>query len=59
MNVLVAIDSMKGSLTSRQAAEAVRAGVLAACPDAAVETLPVADGGEGPWRRWCRAWAVS
>ena len=43
MNVLVAIDSMKGSLTSRQAAEAVRAGVLAACPDAAVETLPVAD----------------
>ena len=47
MNVLVTIDSMKGSLTSRQAAEAVRAGVLAACPDAAVETLPVADGGEG------------
>lgn len=47
MNVLVAIDSMKGSLSSRQAAAAVRDGVLAACPDAAVDWLPVADGGEG------------
>ncbi len=45
--VLVAPDSFKGSLSAVQAAEAMERGVLAAWPDAVVEKVPVADGGEG------------
>ncbi|MGV1003453.1 MAG: glycerate kinase [Candidatus Nanopelagicales bacterium] len=47
MNVVCALDSFKGSLDSRSAGEAARAGVLAAAPDAQVTVLQVADGGEG------------
>lgn len=47
MKVVIAIDSYKGSVTSLQAGEAAKAGVLAACPGAKVEVLPLADGGEG------------
>ena len=53
MKVVVAIDSLKGSLTSLEAGEAIRAGVLRAIPDAEVVVRPLADGGEGtveaPW----------
>lgn len=41
------MDSFKGSLTSMQAGNAARDGVLAACPDADVTVCPMADGGEG------------
>ena len=47
MKVVIAIDSFKGSLTSAEAAEAVREGILAARPDANIVIKPVADGGEG------------
>lgn len=47
MRVVVALDSFKGSLGSRDAGEAVRAGVLAADPTAAVAVREIADGGEG------------
>jgi glycerate kinase len=47
MKVVVAIDSFKGSLSSAEAGEAARAGVLRAEPDAEVRVVPVADGGEG------------
>jgi glycerate kinase len=47
MKVVVAIDSFKGSVSSMQAGEAVRLGILSACPDAEVWILPLADGGEG------------
>ena len=47
MNVVVAIDSLKGSLTSLEAGNAIREGVLRAMPDARVEVRPLADGGEG------------
>lgn len=47
MKVVVAIDSFKGSLTSMQAGEAARRGILRAVPDAQVEVCPLADGGEG------------
>lgn len=47
MNVVVAMDSLKGSLSSLQAGEAVRAGILRVCPDAVVRVRPLADGGEG------------
>ena len=47
MKVVVAIDSLKGSLTSLEAGEAIRDGVLNAFPDADVQVRPLADGGEG------------
>lgn len=46
MKVVVAIDSFKGSLSSIEAGQAVKAGVLAAHPDANVIIKPLADGGE-------------
>lgn len=45
--VIIAPDSFKESLTAVAAAEAMRRGVLAARPDAAVVSLPISDGGEG------------
>ncbi len=47
MKVVVAIDSLKGSLTSLEAGEAIRDGVLNVFPDADVQVRPLADGGEG------------
>ena len=47
MKVVVAIDSLKGSLSSMEAGQAVKSGVLAAHPDAEVIIKPLADGGEG------------
>ena len=47
MKVTVAMDSFKGSLTSLEAGNAVRDGILLARPDAEVTVLPTADGGEG------------
>lgn len=47
LRVLIAPDKFKGSLTARQAAEAIAAGVLEAAPDSDLTLLPVADGGEG------------
>ncbi len=41
------MDSFKGCLTSAEAGEAVRGGVLRAYPDAEVSVLEIADGGEG------------
>ena len=45
--IIAAFDSFKGSLTSREAGEAFRRGFIAECPDAEVEVLAIADGGEG------------
>ncbi|MCK8678794.1 glycerate kinase [Streptomyces lichenis] len=45
--VLVAADKFKGSLTAVQVAERVTAGLRRVVPDLEVETLPVADGGDG------------
>ncbi|MDO4919156.1 glycerate kinase [Kocuria sp.] len=47
MRVVVAPDKFKGSATARQAAAELAAGITQARPDAAVEVLPIADGGEG------------
>lgn len=49
MKIVAAIDSFKGSMTSAEAGEAARRGVLRAM-DARVTVLPVADGGEGTVR---------
>ena len=47
MNVVIAIDSFKGSLSSLQAGEALKEGILRVYPDASVDICPMADGGEG------------
>ena len=47
MKVVVAIDSLKGSLTSPEAGEAIQEGILRAISDAEVIVRPLADGGEG------------
>ncbi len=47
MKVIIAIDSLKGCLTSRQANEAACEAVLRRWPDAEVVCLPMSDGGEG------------
>ncbi len=47
MKIVVAIDSLKGSLSSLEAGEAIKDGILKAMPDAEVWVRPMADGGEG------------
>ena len=45
--IIVAIDSFKGCLTSKEANQAAAQGIRSACPDAEVVQIPVSDGGEG------------
>ena len=47
MKVVIAIDSLKGILSSMEAVMAIKNGILAAKPDAEVIVKPLADGGEG------------
>ena len=47
MNIVIAMDSFKGSLSSLEAADAVREGILRAHPKACIIIRPLADGGEG------------
>lgn len=47
MNILIAPDSFKGSLSAVEAMEAIKQGVKAILPDAETVSLPMADGGEG------------
>ena len=47
MKVIIAIDSFKGCLTSKEANEAAAEGIRKVYPDAEIVTVPVSDGGEG------------
>jgi glycerate kinase len=47
MNIIVAPDSFKGSLTALEAADALVQGVRAVLPEAEIVSIPLADGGEG------------
>lgn len=47
MKVIVAIDSLKGSLSSLEAGKAAEEGIKRAMPEAEIIIKPVADGGEG------------
>lgn len=47
MKVVIAVDSFKGSMSSREAGNAVKEGVLRVYPDAEVVVRALADGGEG------------
>jgi len=47
MNIIVAPDSFKGSLTAAEAADAIVQGVREVMPEAEIVSIPLADGGEG------------
>lgn len=47
MKIVIATDSLKGSLSSLEAGEAIKEGILLADPGAEIVIRPVADGGEG------------
>ncbi|MFD1550205.1 glycerate kinase family protein [Levilactobacillus fuyuanensis] len=47
MKIVIAPDSFKGSLTAKQAADAIHTGLKRVFPDADYEIVPMADGGEG------------
>ncbi len=47
MNIVIAVDSFKGSCTAQQACEAIASGLIRYCPDITISQLPIADGGEG------------
>ncbi|MDE6010873.1 MAG: glycerate kinase [Muribaculaceae bacterium] len=50
MKIIVAADSFKGSLSSLEVGEAARKGILDAKPEAHVDVIGIADGGEGTVR---------
>ena len=47
MKIIAAPNAFKGSLTGHEVAQAITEGVLRACPECEVVTVPVADGGDG------------
>src|SRR5229473_406556 len=47
MRILIAPQSLKGSLTASEAGKAIAQGVEAVYPEAEIDIVPVADGGEG------------
>lgn len=47
MKIVISIDSLKGSLTSIEAANAIKKGILSADNKSDVVIMPLADGGEG------------
>lgn len=47
MKIVIAPDSFKGSLSARDLCKAIRRGILRVIPDATIQEIPLADGGEG------------
>jgi glycerate kinase len=47
VRILIAPDKFKGTLSAREVAENIAAGLLEVLPDAKIEIVPMADGGEG------------
>lgn len=50
MKVVIAPDSFKGSLSAREVAQAIASGIRKVWPEAVIECVPLADGGEGTVR---------
>ena len=55
MKIVVAPDSFKGSMTAKQATDAMAAGILRGYPLAKIIRIPLADGGEGTAETLCDA----
>src|SRR6266699_5300502 len=47
MRIVIAPQSLKGSLTAAEAGQAIAEGIRAVYPEAEIEIVPIADGGEG------------
>ncbi len=47
MKIVVAPDKFKGSMTAREAGDAMRVGLGRVWPDAQIDVVPIADGGDG------------
>jgi glycerate 2-kinase len=59
MRILIAPDKFKGSLNAREVAENIAKGLRDALPDARIDVVPMADGGEGTAEAICEARAGS
>ena len=55
MKILIAPDKFKGALNARDAAQNIAKGLLDVMPDAQIEVVPMADGGEGTAEAICDA----
>ena len=49
MNILIAIDSFKGSLSTTELADTIGKGITDVSSDYIVNKIPIADGGEGTY----------
>jgi glycerate 2-kinase len=59
MKILIAPDKFKGALSAREAAENIAKGLRDALPDAIIDIVPMADGGEGTAEAICDALGAS
>ena len=57
IKVVIAIDSLKGSLSSVEAGNCIRAGILRAIPDADVLVSPMRMAEKELWKRLSAEWA--
>src|SRR5947207_2694951 len=55
MKILIAPDKFKGTLNAREVAQSIAKGLLDVLPDAQIEVVPMADGGEGTAEAVCDA----
>src|SRR5262249_35564760 len=55
MRILIAPDKFKGALNAREVAQNIGKGLLDLVPDAQIEMVPMADGGEGTAEAVCDA----
>jgi glycerate 2-kinase len=55
MKILIAPDKFKGTLDARDVAQSIARGLLDVLPDAQIEIVPMADGGEGTAEAICAA----
>jgi glycerate kinase len=55
MKILIAPDKFKGALNAREVAENIAKGLCDAMPDAQIDLVPMADGGEGTAQTICDA----
>jgi glycerate 2-kinase len=55
VRILIAPDKFKGALNARDAAQNIAKGLLDVLPDAQIEVVPMADGGEGTAEAICDA----
>lgn len=55
MRILIAPDKFKGALDAREVANNIAKGLLDVVPDATIEIVPMADGGEGTVEAICEA----